>query len=169
MADVAANIKERVSNLYSLIRSSDIENLPVIFRTLSNEYETRILRPNESVENIQTLLTHWFASFLSYRDEVFVLIQGAVHRAHHINNKFLSKSKQSRDRATSSGTEARFYHRIPYKYLSGCSVDGIRFDTYEMKSSKVIVTNAKLCFDFGYIFTYFSIRCYFMNDRYLFS
>lgn len=137
MSKIADVIKERVNNLSSLIQSSDIENLSTIFQTLSNEYERRILQPNESVDNIKILLTYLFASFLSYRDEVLVLIQGAVHRAHHVNNKYLSKFKHSRDKQTSSGTEARFYHRIPHKYLSGCSVDGIRFDTMELKSNKV--------------------------------
>jgi len=138
MSDIVTSIKERVKNLYSLIQSSDIENLPKIFETLSNEYERRILLPNESFDNIKILLTHWFASFLSYRDEAFVLIQGAVHRSHHINNKLLSKFKQGRDRQTSQqGTEARFYQKIPYKFLSGCSVDGIRFDIYDLKTSKV--------------------------------
>ena len=99
------DITSRLSALNSSYNRLQNEVISV-FKLLNEEYLKQI-KINDKIENIITYTTNWFISYLAFKDEVMVLIQGAVHRRYHV--KLHEKYKHERSENSQTGHEARFY------------------------------------------------------------
>lgn len=94
------------------------------FFLLNSEYAKRIQDCKHPSKYALEYIKNWFQSFLAFRDEVMVLVQGAVYRSYHIKEHSCYSHERSAI-GNLSGCEARFY--VAYKILSKCSVDGIKY------------------------------------------
>jgi hypothetical protein len=114
------------------------------FLLLSREYRARVSASKHPPLYLKFYIDPWFKSYLAFRDEVMVLIQGVVHRRYH--DKEHTQFQQDRNSDTKSGCEARFYSNAAYKYLTSCSTDGIKYIGCQNKKPKVGFT-AQMLFE----------------------
>jgi hypothetical protein len=111
------------------------------FLLLTREYHARVLRAPTPHLYLKHYLYNWFRSFLAFKDEVMLLIQGAVHRRYH--EKEHQGFKHARDADSKTGCEARFYTN--FRFLTGCSTDGIKYAAYHNKKAKVLTYGQDRC------------------------
>ena len=93
------------------------------FSLLCSDYNARLKETKNPCKIADQYLRHWFSSFLAFRDEIMVLVQGAIYRSYHIEEH--APYSHERSAEGSSGCEARFY--VGHKMLSRCSSDGIKY------------------------------------------
>ncbi len=130
--------------------------------SLSRDYCSRILALRKvSSVNFHHYLQAWFRSYLACKDEIMILIQGAVYRRYHAKEHEIykhsrntsssssslttssvcssssssSSSSTSSSSASVSGCEARFCQGC--LFLSQCSADGITFMGKQMHANEV--------------------------------
>ena len=109
------------------------------FSLLCTDYSTRCKESKNPRKNALQYLKDWFTSYLAFRDEVMVIIQGAVYRAYHVQEHCpYSHERNAADNLKASGCESRFY--VGNKLLSKCSVDGIKYLGHHHSKEKVGAT-----------------------------
>lgn len=104
MSSKNKEIKQKLSKLKEIQEmlettiKSNIEPLSDRFSSLCQEYLDRITSYKLELpycDRIKSIMRNWFFSFLGYLDEVFILIDGVVHREYH--KKIYKKFEHTRE------------------------------------------------------------------------
>lgn len=134
--DSVSSITSIVEELKKKVASA--EQYTRQFLLLCRDYTTRILNSRNPAVFMNHFIQAWFKSFLAFKDEVLLLIQGAIHRRYHEAEH--QTFSHERDSDSKTGCEARFYTN--YRFLTACSADGVKYLAHHAKKSKVTGTDS---------------------------
>jgi len=124
-------LSDSIAQLASLCTNAELSTIDF------NDNAIKLVSLAKSHESeTKGLVKAFFRDYLTLTHDIFVLIQGAIYKNYHIKEHI--KYKHERESPKKTGYESRFYSNS--KFLSLCSVDGLRFyaSTLKRNSTEVI-------------------------------